>query len=268
MQSTKIYDAKEAYKLDYKNAVNQFIRECDFFDEIEVVFLTGSYASNNQDMWSDIDLYILLSDSADWRERGSKRVENYRIEYFANPKKQIESYIEKAFLDAKTIEITMILGGEVVYDRNGTAKDLIDYCRKEQQRKFPPLSPPQIKMQCYSLFDSFDELTRSFHTDSPDFFLHCSLFFERATNFYARFLLSPIPPIDHFYRWIIDSGYRERYGLPPFPDSEFLAKALAFFSDETTPKRYTAAESIYQHIISAVGGFDADNFKLHSPCDL
>jgi len=43
-------------------AARKFIDSCSFKDEIEAVFLTGSNACGNADEFSDIDLYIVLSD--------------------------------------------------------------------------------------------------------------------------------------------------------------------------------------------------------------
>ena len=67
----------------WEAAARKFIKQCGFYNEIEAAFLTGSYAAGNADKYSDIDLYIVLSEDVTWRERGNKRFDGFLIEYFA-----------------------------------------------------------------------------------------------------------------------------------------------------------------------------------------
>lgn len=69
----------------WKLALDKFIAPYLNDEEVEAILLVGSYAVNNQNQYSDIDIYIILNDNAEYRERGNKKVDNYLIEYFINP---------------------------------------------------------------------------------------------------------------------------------------------------------------------------------------
>lgn len=49
----------------------------------------------NSDIDIDIDIYIITKNDTTWRERGNKLVDGYLIEYFINPIKKINDYMEK-----------------------------------------------------------------------------------------------------------------------------------------------------------------------------
>ncbi len=59
--------------------------------------LSGSRVTSFASKYSDIDVYIILSDDVEWRERGNKMIDGCLIEYFANPIKQIKSYFKEEF---------------------------------------------------------------------------------------------------------------------------------------------------------------------------
>ena len=69
----------------WKLALNEFIKPYLNDEEVEAILLVGSYAVGNQNEYSDIDVYVILNDNAEYRERGNKLVNGYLIEYFVNP---------------------------------------------------------------------------------------------------------------------------------------------------------------------------------------
>ena len=70
----------EKWQLAIENFLNDYKNEDYFVGAI----LTGSYATGNQNINSDIDIYIITKNDTTWRERGNKLVDGYLIEYFIN----------------------------------------------------------------------------------------------------------------------------------------------------------------------------------------
>jgi len=145
---------------NWEIAAKNFINSCHFKDDIESVFLTGSHASGNADEFSDIDLYIILSDKVKWRERGNKLVDGFIVEYFANPLRQIKKYIDYSYDNVQLIEINMILNGIVIFDKNSAADELIHYCKQKTMSEFPKMNEFNVKTGLHHLWDSYDELCR------------------------------------------------------------------------------------------------------------
>ncbi|WP_245610422.1 nucleotidyltransferase domain-containing protein [Thermococcus celericrescens] len=76
---------KVSNKNNRQLALEIFLEEWREKDFVEAALLTGSYAISMETKYSDVDVYIILSDNVDWRERGNKIIDGILIEYFANP---------------------------------------------------------------------------------------------------------------------------------------------------------------------------------------
>ena len=248
--------------MDWKTAAMQFARECEFDGFIDAVLATGSYASGNQDEHSDVDVYIVLSDEADWRERGNKRIGGYLIEYFANTERQITHEMRQYGSPI----INMLQTAIVLEDKTGVTQRLIKLCELKHDNEQMPEN--DLRMLMYYLWDFMDELGRAYETKSPGFSIVYYTALEKASMLYSRFLSAPLPYITHMYRWVTDEGFRRKYGLPDFPDVEFTDKLLACYHAESLDEKYTCIKQVYAHIEKAIGGFDIDGFTLRRPCDV
>jgi len=252
----------------------EFIDTCHFKDDIEAVFLTGSYAFGNADEFSDIDLYIILSDDVNWRERGNKRVNGFLIEYFANPARQVKKYIDSSYPSAQLTEITMILGGTVIFDkgsegRGSVANEMIDYCKQKMLCEFPQMSEFNLKSGLYNLWHNYDELQRAHTKQTPDFLMQSFCFVRHAFEFYSRYVCSPVPSYYHLHRWLTDDDYFKRYGLAAHNDRDFVEIIKKTFEcqDQDNDAMFGLAKNIYSYITDKTDGFDIDDFVLRSQCD-
>jgi predicted nucleotidyltransferase len=77
----------------WKIALNKFVNKYKDDKDVEAIFLAGSYAVGNENKYSDIDVYIILNDNANYQERGNILVDDYLIEYFINPVYKIKEYM-------------------------------------------------------------------------------------------------------------------------------------------------------------------------------
>ena len=248
----------------------EFITSCSFKDDICAVFLTGSFAFSNADEFSDIDLFIILNDNVKYRERGNKRIDGMLIEYFANPMRQAEKYIDDNYSKVALHEVNMILGGAVIFNKHSAAEKAIAYCKQKLAHEFKAMSEFSIKSGLYSLWDSYDEMRRAFLKQTHDMQMHFFGFIRSAFELYSRYIKSPVPGYHKLYRWLTDDDYCRRYGLPVYNDFEFLEKMRAAFTAECND--YEAmmglTEDVYGYTLEKMGGFDIDNFVLRGVLDL
>ena len=244
----------------------KFVEQCDFYDDIEAVFLTGSHAAGNADKYSDIDLYIALNDSCEWRVRGNKLFdEGFRVEYFANPIRQIKKYIDSSYGNVQILEINMILNGIVIVDKNSAAESLREYCLQKVKSNFPALGEFHVQMGQYHIWDNFDELTRAHDSKTADFAMQYYMFIKNAFEFYSRYICSPVPTYHHLYKWLTDETYRSNFKLPPYRDEAFLGLITGAFDNLDTGAMFAQAGNIKDYIFDKIGGFDIDNFMLKGP---
>lgn len=248
-------------------AARKFVEQCEFYNDIEAVFLTGSYAADNADKYSDIDLYIVLNDSVTWRVRGNKHVDGFPVEYFANPIRQIKKYMDSSYNDVRILEINMILNGIVILNRNNTAESLREYCLKKDINNFPELGEFHIKMGLYHIWDNFDELTRAHDNKTADFAMQYYMFIQNIFDFYSRYICSPVPNYHHLYKWLINETYREKFKLPPYRDTTFLGLISGAFDNLAMNAMFVQASTIKDYVFNKINGFDIDNFILKGLCD-
>jgi hypothetical protein len=105
-------------------AVTEFLK--DWKDKSEVIgaMVCGSYITGSPSNRSDIDIHIILSDDVDWRERGNRVTNDFLIEYFVNPPKQIRGYFREDYHDHSTMSMVQFITGRVLFDTTGVISEL------------------------------------------------------------------------------------------------------------------------------------------------
>jgi len=250
----------------WEQVAKEFIDTCSFKDDIEAAFLTGSHAFGNADEFSDIDIYIILGDHVDWRERGNRRIGGLLVEYFANPMRQIRKYIDGGYPELNLTEINMILGGIVICNKNSAAEAAVAFCKQKMLSEFPKMSDFGIKTGLYAMWNNLDELQRVFANSSLDFSMLFYAFVRQAFELYSRYICSPVPNYHKTHQWLTDKAFRERYGLPAYNDPVFLDVMKQIFDNVDAKVNLALAQGIYSYIADKMGGINIDDFALRSPC--
>ncbi len=235
----------------WKLALNEFIKKYQNDDEVEAILLVGSYAAGNENEYSDIDVYIILNDSANYRERGNKLVDNYLIEYFINPIHKVREYLEEDKRGHGGPAANMLLNGKVLLDRNG----IVDILKEEALKALKKAPEEKDLMKYYACWHAFDEyLAAKYHNELQyylclKYLVDCYL----ANNGYS---ILPEQKIERFFK---DEEYRARYNIGYFPNNEFNRLVIACFD---RPHRYNL-KALYDYVIED-GKFDINNFVLRS----
>ena len=232
----------------WKQALNEFIKPYMNDEEVEAILLVGSYAVGNQNEYSDIDVYVILNDEAEYRERGNKLVNGYLIEYFINPINKVREYLSEDKRGHGGAMANMLLHGQVLLDKNGIVEIL-----KEEAKQAVIKQPEKDMMKYYACWHAFDEyLAAKYHNELQyylclKYLVDCYL----ANNGYC---ILPEQKIERFFK---DEAYRAKYDIGNFPNNEFNDLVIKCFN---VPAKHNL-KALYDFVIED-GKFDIYNFVL------
>ena len=249
----------------WEAAAAKFIENWEHIELTDAIFLTGSYATGNATKESDIDIFIILNDSVEWRERGNRKIDGFLVEYFANPLEQVKSYTVNNLKHGNLTQINMFKQGKLLFDRNNTAEQVLAYCESMLKEGIPQMGDVELQNRLYGLWNDMDELCAAYVKVSPDFMAQYYRFCLNAFCLYSRFICAALPDVHHLYKWLADKAFALRYGLPAYPDTKMSAMMQESFDSNDTMRH---AEKMYKYISDKTGGFDIEKYTFRSKCDL
>lgn len=249
----------EKWQLAIENFLNNYKNEDYFVGAI----LTGSYATGNQNINSDIDIYIITNNDTTWRERGNKLVDGYLIEYFINPIKKINDYMEKEAKDYHISTTRIFANGKILIDKTGEVATLINQAKDFLNKNFEDLDDYTYKMNCYGVWDGFDELEEKYkRKEDIDFSYY--MFIEQIINSYFQNSKLASVPLNKIEYILKNETYRNRYNVKQLPNKEFIDLLLNCLNEKDYDKKFICAKNIYEYFKDTFNDFDINNFSLKS----
>lgn len=245
-------------------AVEKFINQYKDEDYSLGAILTGSYATGNYDENSDIDIYIVTSDDTKWRERGNKNIDGFLIEYFINPKKKILSYFEKELQDYHLSTTMIFVNGKILYDKDGSVKELINIANNNFT--LADVDDFKYKMNCYSVWDGFDEL-ESKYNKSEDIDFTYNIFLQRVIETYFYNKQIPSIPLNKIEKIFKDESYRIKYNIKKLPEQDFIMKLVKCFDEKDYNKKFENAKDLYNYFMNQFKDFDINNLEVRSSAE-
>lgn len=247
---------------NWKKALNKFLQR--YVDEafFEGALLCGSYASGNQDEYSDIDVHIVTANTETRRERGNCRVDGYMVEYFINPAYQIERYLDDDWKNGTNCNACMFSCGKILYDRHGEMKRLRELAGIYLNKRFQEMDEYKRKMAFYYVWDDLDEITsmqkKGLRTD-----IVYNQALLRLVKLYCAYHKIPQIVPSKLERILSDQAYAERYGFEAKLPAEFSQAVLACIRSRPEEGEKNLRR-LYEFVVSACGGFEINGFKLNS----
>jgi predicted nucleotidyltransferase len=248
----------------WRKALSKFIEPWEKRKEVVGALVCGSYVTGNPSRHSDIDVQILLDRSVRWRERGNKIIDGFLIEYFANPLPQNLKYYEGDYRDRDRTNSHMFLTGEVLFDKNGDVKTLIEKAKEWEKKEFKRPRKAWIEITKYGLWDLKDNLENVFEDDSDDFYFVYYNYLRELLDRYCDFSAYPRLKKDKARRFLTSESDRKKYRIEDFPDKRFAS----LFTDALTLKGRDEMLDEYRritdYVLKAMGGFSIDGWKVRS----
>lgn len=242
-------------------ALEKFLDEYKNKDYFVGALLTGSYATENYDKNSDIDIYIVTTNETKWRERGNKNIDGFIIEYFINPKQKVLSYFEKELKDYHMSTTMMFVNGKILYDKDGSVKELINIAKNNFN--LSDIDDFKYKLNCYIVWDGFDELESKYNKKEDIDFTY-NIFLQRVIDAYFYNKQIPSIPLNKIEKVLKDEVYRNKYNIVKLPDQDFITKLNNCFNEKDYDKKYIFAKELYKYFLNEFKDFDINNFSLRS----
>lgn len=249
---------------NWELAVEKFISQYKNENYFLGAILTGSYATGNYDENSDIDIYIITKDDTKWRERGNKNIDGFLIEYFINPKRKILSYFENELKDYHLSTTMIFINGKILYDKDGSIQELIN--RANNNFNLENVSEYKYKMNCYSVWDGFDELESKYNKNEDIDFTY-NIFLQRVIEAYFYNKQIPSIPLNKIEKILNNEEYRNKYNVKRLPDQEFINKITKCFNEKEYNNKYKFAKDLYNYFLTQFKDFDINNLEVRSSAD-
>ena len=250
--------------MNWQLALEKFLKEWKEKDFVEGALLTGSYAIGMETKYSDVDVYIILSDSVEWRERGNKVIDGVLIEYFANPSRQIKHYFEKELKENNRSTARIVAISKVLFDKTGITEDLKREALEYMKKPFQKPDEVWIEIAKYGLWDMLDSVKDAKERNDPSFNHLYHLTLNNALKAYSRFLCVEVPPASKIYRLFTDEEFRKAYLFEPFPDEKFVALFLNAMQEENLE----TLEKLVVYVFEKMGGFNIDGWQLRTKTEV
>lgn len=232
----------------WKKALNEFIKPYINNEEVEAIILVGSYAVDNQNKYSDIDIFIILNEQAKYRERGNKLINGYLIEYFINPVNKVIEYIQNDKKGHGGSIANMLINGKVILDKNGIIENLKKQALIEKEK-----DPEKDIMKYYACWHAFDEYKAAIYHNELQYYL-CLKYLIECYLYNNGYNILPEQKIERFFK---DQEYRQKYNIGKFPNNKFNELVINCFDNPN----YQNLEELYKYVIED-GKFDINNFVL------
>ncbi len=246
----------------WKLALKEFLKQYEEDDDIVGAILYGSYASNRQTEDSDIDVYLILRNGANYQERGNVDSNSYLIEYFIKPSRIIKDQMEEKFRENKLTLARIFSYGKIIYDLDGSVKELQDLALDYIDRPLNNIKAERLDMNNYHLWDHLDELKVCLKENNPEFnIIYYSLLGE-VYDAYSEYLSIPKLPKTKVYKILTDEDFRRKYHVFKLPENEFIKLYIKCFELQKPDVMYKNIEELINYYYRKQGGFNIRRFKL------
>ena len=246
----------------WKVALKEFLKEYEEDEDVVGALLCGSYALDTQNDKSDIDVYLVLRDGTEYYERGNSESISYLIEYFKNTKAGIKDFMEKEFNKNKLSTISMFAYGKIIYDMDGSVKELQDLALDYIDKPFNNITSDRLDVNNYHLWDMLDELKVAKDEERNDFY---KLYYDLLTDvydIYAEYLGISKLAKSKVYKILTDEEYRKKYHVFHIPEEEFVNMYLRCHNVGSMELMYNNISNLINYYYKKQGGFNIREFSL------
>lgn len=251
----------KGFKQEYKRVLKEFLAECLEHPNVEGVILVGSYAIGLQNSRSDIDVCIITTDEVSYWKRGNIVKSGFIIEYSFYPVSYLKKLQAQDLITKKRLRTRMFATGKILFDKNGTIKDLQIQAQADLKEELPQSSNEEIEIKKYYLWDQLDNLHSLAEEKSPGFTYAYYTGLQEIIEVYANYLGLELPRAGRMHRFITDSKFRKRYKIIEIPDKEFAALFELAMQKPILENLRKLTELVH----SRMGGFIIDGWTVSGP---
>lgn len=246
----------------WKIALKEFLKKYEEDDDVVGAILCGSYADGTYNEYSDIDVYLVLKADVTYFSRGSLESNSYLIEYFMNTKLGIKKFMEEEFNNFKHSTANMFAYGKIIYDLDGSVKELQDLALEYIDKPFKNITSSKLDSNNYHLWDLLDELKVSLKEERLDFHKIYYMLLNDIYDIYAEYLGVQKLTKTKIYKILTDEEYRKKYHVFKLPEEEFINLYLKCYNLDKLDRMYKNIEELINYYYKKQGGFNIRTFEL------
>ncbi|MBT6604879.1 hypothetical protein HOB36_07315 [Candidatus Bathyarchaeota archaeon] len=253
---------------DWEIALLSFLKPWKNRQEVIGFLVCGSYITGKPSKHSDIDLHIITSHDTDWRERGSKFIDGYHIEYFVNPPKQIRAYFKKYHRDHSLDPQTMFITGKILYDKTGSVAQLKTEAKNWREKKFNGLEDTSLIIQKYALWDALDNLQDIYEKKSKSFRYAYYAALRNVLEFYSTYLKWEVYSPERVYEYFTDPLVLKKYLQTEYPDPVFGEMFVKAITVDIEYEMLVSFEELADYVFEQTDGFEIDGWVVRTTLEL
>lgn len=246
----------------WKLALKEFLKEYEDDDDVIGALLCGSYANETYNENSDIDVYLVLRNGTNYYMKGCAESNSYLIEYFMNTKDGIKEFMAKEFNSGKHSTTTMFAYGKIIYDLNGTVKELQDLALDYIDRSLKDITTKKLDENNYHVWDLLDELKVSLKEERLDFNKIYYKLLDDMYDIYAEYLSIPKLPKTKVYKILTDGEYRKKSHVFKLPEDEFIKLYIKCYDYAKPDVMFKNISKLVDYYYEKQGGFNIRTFEL------
>lgn len=248
----------------WKLALREFLKKYEEDDDVVGAILCGSYASGNNNNYSNINVYLVLKDRCSYKEMGCVDSNSYLIEYYMNPSYEIEKCMNEEYLNGLEKTANMLAYGKIIYDLDGSVKSLQEKALNYIDKKLEDITRHKLDMNNYQLWYYLDKLNVTLKENNPNFNLIYYSLLEDVYNKYAEVLQLPKLPKTKIYKILTDEDYRRECHVFNLPEEKFIKLYVKCFELDKPSAMYKNMENLINYYYEKQGGFNIRTFKIKS----
>ena len=175
--------------MNYREVLNKFIDDMNYLKnpEVEGIIFYGSFHTNTYNEFSDIDLMILFDDDSDINQiKGYKTVNGIQVEYFERTISKMHERANSDYMKCEDSLLSIIGYGEIIFDRSGKVKDLVEYIKEKYARPLPCYTKHEATYEILGLRKAVLAVEELRVQNDPYFETYFFLAVERIRNFYHK----------------------------------------------------------------------------------
>lgn len=252
----------------WKLALKEFLKKYEKDEMVVGAVLYDSYALGIQNEYSNIKVYLVLKDSANYKEKGFFDSNSYLIEYIIKPLSKIKDTIKNEFDNGYLTTAKIFSYGKVIYDLDDSVKELSNKALDYIDSNLKVISSDKVNYNNYHIWNYLNELKSNLKENSMQFNLTYYKLLDMVFNSYLEYLGVPKLKEDKIYKVLTDYEYRRKCHIYKLPEEEFIKLYLNCLEIDKASTMLKNIESLVNYYYKKEGGFNIRVFVAREDFDI
>lgn len=251
----------------WKLALKEFLKEYEEDEMVIGAILYDSYALNLQNEYSNIKVYLVLKDSANYEKKGFFDSNSYLIEYIMKPKGKIKDDIKYEFQNGTLTTAKIFAYGKIIYDLEDGIKEISSTSLEYIDNNLKVINSDKVNYNNYHIWNYLNELKSNLKEKNMQFNLTYYKLLDLIFKSYISYLGIPNFDENKIYKILTDYEYRRKYHIYKLPEEEFIKLYLNCFELDKPSIMLKNIENLVNYYYKNVGGFNIRTYSIRKEFD-